>query len=240
MDDIEIPGQLYLFVRSLVDFRNVHLSSLSLSLYGLSSLHFFHYLHWCSILELVLRISLTRVWTGSPPNYSFLASNFPIGDEARQVAVSLCRLNCFEEASLLFIHPGTTLLEINENDSRTVSVPDSTRTLDNFSWPAARAIPPCLKTSYSCRAFRYAHSVIFSFFFFSCVRYRLTFDRSKYFFINILLIVTLLATYMYIYAYERYADSFAMLHKRETGSVIASYIYHFSRGTRRLYLVFFF
>lgn len=38
---------------------------------------------------------------------------------------------------------------------------------------------------------------------------------------------------MYIYAYERYADSFAMLHKRETGSVIASYIYHFSRGTRR-------
>lgn len=90
----------------------------------------------------------------------------------------------------------------------------------------------------SLRAFRY----LFLFLFFLRAkiriykyeyRYRLTFDRSKYFFINILLIVTLLATYMYIYAYERYADSFAMLHKRETGSVIASYIYHFSRGTRR-------
>lgn len=61
-----------------------------------------------------------------------LASNFPIGDEARQVAVSLCRLNCFEEAPLLFIHRGTTLPEINENDSRTVSIPN-VRTLDNFS-----------------------------------------------------------------------------------------------------------
>lgn len=176
MDDIEIPGQLYLFVRSLVDFRNVHLSPLSLSLSTDFLLCTFSTISTDAPLELVLRISLTRVWTGSPPNYSFLASNFPIGDEARQVAVSLCRLNCFEEASLLFIHPGTTLLEINENDSRTVSIPDSTRTLDNFSWPAARAIPPCLKTSYSCRAFRYAHSVIFSFFFFSCVQ--------RYVFIN--------------------------------------------------------
>lgn len=142
MDDIEIPGQLYLFVRSLVDFRNVHLSSLSLSLYGLSSLHFFHYLHWCSILELVLRISLTRVWTGSPPNYSFLASNFPIGDEARQVAVSLCRLNCFEEASLLFIHLGTTLLEINENDSRTSPYP--TR-LERWTISLGRLLVPYLR-----------------------------------------------------------------------------------------------
>lgn len=31
----------------------------------------------------------------------------------RQVAVSLCRLNCFEEARLLFIHRETTVLEIN-------------------------------------------------------------------------------------------------------------------------------
>lgn len=106
----------------------------------------------------------SRVRTGSPPNYSPLASNFPIGDEARQVAVSLCRLNCFEEAPLLFIHRGTTLLEINENDSRTI--PDSTRTLDNFSWPVVRAIPSCLKTSYPCRAFRYLF-LLLSFFFFS-------------------------------------------------------------------------
>lgn len=95
----------------------------------------------------------------------------------------------------------------------------------------------------SLRAFRYLFLFLFSLrakirIYKYEYRYRLTFDRSKYFFINILLIVTLLATYMY--AYERYADSFAMLHKRETGSVIASYIYHFSRGTRRLYLVFFF
>lgn len=41
------------------------------------------------------------------------ASNLPIDDEARQVAVSLCRLNCFEEALLLFIHRETTMLEIN-------------------------------------------------------------------------------------------------------------------------------
>lgn len=140
----------------------------------------------------------SRVRTGSPPNYSPLASNFPIGDEARQVAVSLCRLNCFEEAPLLFIHRGTTLLEINENDSRTI--PDSTRTLDNFSWPVVRAIPSCLKTSYPCRAFRYLF-LLLSFFFFPCVqryvfinmsidigRDRLTFDQSKCSFVNVLLI----------------------------------------------------
>lgn len=46
---------------------------------------------------------------------------------------------------------------------------------------------------------------------------------------------------MYIYVYEWYVDSFTMLHKREIGSVIAPYIYHFTRGNmRRLYLVLFF
>lgn len=102
----------------LVDFRN----ALLFLLFSLST-HFPPSTRFFSCFESRYRgyRVLPNVHTGprlavddAPGYIPASASNLPIGHEARQVAVSLCRLNCFEEAPLLFIHRETTLLEINE------------------------------------------------------------------------------------------------------------------------------